>query len=76
MFDKLKIAKEFAQKLTDNDITLAILRKGEEVLILGKDAKPTISKIISGSDDLQIKSIVEVSKFAGDLKTDENENIT
>ena len=76
LFDKLKIAKEFAQKLTDNDITLAILRKGEEVLILGKDAKPTISKIISGSGDLQIKSIVEVSKFAGDLKTDENENIT
>ncbi|CAN5728326.1 hypothetical protein BH23THE1_BH23THE1_19160 [soil metagenome] len=74
LFDKLDIAKEFAQKLTDNNITLAILRKGHEVLVWGKDAKPTISKIISGSDDLQIKSIVEVSKFAGDLKTDENEN--
>lgn len=76
LFDKLDIVKDFAQKLTDNDITLAILRKGQEVLVLGKDAKPTISKIISGSDDMQIKSIVEVSKFAGDLKTDENENTT
>jgi hypothetical protein len=41
LFDKLKTAKEFAQKLTDNGLTLAFLRKGKEAIILGKEAHPT-----------------------------------
>ena len=30
LFDKLKMAKEFSQKLTDNGLTLSFLRKGKE----------------------------------------------
>lgn len=52
LFDKLKTAKEFAQKLTDNGLTISFLRKGKEAIILGKDAHPTLSKLITRSDDI------------------------
>ncbi len=41
-FDKLKMAKEFSQKLTDNGLTLSLL-KGKEAITLGKEANPTLS---------------------------------
>jgi hypothetical protein len=43
LFDKLKTAREFAKKLTDNGRTISFLRRGKEALTLGKDAKPTLS---------------------------------
>jgi hypothetical protein len=67
IFDKLDDMRDFARKLTENDMTLVLLRKGREAIVLGKDAKPSVSRIVSGSDDVQLKSIKEVSKLAGDL---------
>jgi hypothetical protein len=55
LFDKLKSAKEFAKKLTDHDITISFLRKGKEAITLGSKAKPTLSKLITRSDDVQIQ---------------------
>ena len=70
LFDKLNTAKEFAQKLTDNDMTIAFSRKGKEAIILGKEAKPTVSKMVSRSDDVEIKSVRELSRFRSDFKED------
>ena len=70
LFDKLNTAKEFAQKLTDNDMTIAFSRKGKEAIILGKEAKPTVSKMVSRSDDVEIKSVRELSRFSSDFKED------
>jgi hypothetical protein len=70
LMDKLKTASEFARKLSDNGVTLAILRKGKEAMLLGKDARPTLSKMVTGSDDIQLKSAREFVKLKGDLKTD------
>ena len=70
MFDKLKTASEFGRKLSDNGVTLSILRKGKEAVRLGKDAKPTFSKIVSRSDDVQVKSTREFAKLKKDLKTE------
>ena len=64
---QLNLAKNFARKLTENNMTVLVMRKGKEALILGKEAKPTVSKIISGSDDLQIKSVIESSKLMNDI---------
>ncbi len=69
IFDQLKVAKDFAEKLSDNNITLVLMRKGKEAIIMGKDANPSLSKIISGSDDLQIKSVTESSKLVGEIST-------
>ena len=70
LFDKLKTASEFGRKLSDNGVTLSFLRKGKEAMRIGKDAKPTFSKMISRSDDLQVTSVKEFAKLKGDLKTD------
>jgi hypothetical protein len=70
LFDKLKTASEFARKLSDNGVTISFLRKGKEAVRLGKDAQPTLSKLVTGSDDIQLNSAREFAKLKGDLKTD------
>src|SRR5436309_15937212 len=47
LFDKLRTAKEFAHMLTENGVTLSVLRRGEEAIRLGKSARPTLSKVIT-----------------------------
>jgi hypothetical protein len=69
LFDKLKTATEFGRKLADNSVTLSFLRKGKEAIILGKDARPTLSKILTRSDDIQMSSLGEFTKLKGDFKT-------
>ena len=70
LFDKLKTATEFGRKLADNEMTISILRKGREAIRIGKDAKPTFSKLITRSSDLQLTSIREAAKLKSDFKTD------
>ena len=65
--DILDIPKEFTQKLTDNNMTIVLSRKGKEAIILGKEAKPRVSKLISRRDDMQIKSVREIVKLGSDL---------
>jgi hypothetical protein len=67
LFDKLKTAKEFAEKLTDNGLTISFLRKGKEAIILGKEAHPRFSRLITRSDDIQIDSIRESAKLSREL---------
>ena len=51
-------------------MTISFLRRGKEAITLGKDAKPTFSKIITRSDDVQINSVKQTSNLKRDLKTD------
>lgn len=67
----LSFSKKFAQKLTDNGITVSISRKGKEAITIGKEAKPTLSRLLSRSDDVQIKSTREVAKVTDDVVTNE-----
>ena len=69
LFDKLNTAKEFAERLAENGLTLSFLRRGKKALILGKDARPSLSKLITRSDNIQIESIKESSKLKGELKS-------
>lgn len=71
LFDKLRTATEFAQKLTDNMLTLSLLRKGKEAITLGEEAHPSFSRLITRSDDIQLNSLKESSKLRKDFK-DEN----
>jgi hypothetical protein len=79
IFDQLKIVKDFAVKLSDNNITIVLLRKGKEAIIMGKDANPSVSKIISGINELQIKSVRESSKLISEISTslahDDNDDV-
>jgi hypothetical protein len=71
LLGKLDDMRDFAGKLTENNMTMVLLRKGKEAIVMGKDAKPSVSRIVSGSDDVQLKSVKEVSKLASDLTPEE-----
>ena len=67
LFDKLRTATEFAQKLTDNGITFSLLRKGKEAITTGERARPSLSRIITKSDDIQVNSLKESAKLKNDF---------
>ena len=73
MLDDVVIFKKFADYLTINDVTLSISRKGEEAITIGKEAKPTLSKLLTRSDDVQIKSTMEAAKLTDDVLTEEED---
>jgi hypothetical protein len=68
LFDKLKTAKEFSQKLTDNGVTVSFLRKGKKAITLGKEANHSFSKLLTGSGDMKIDSFKETINLKRDLK--------
>jgi len=71
-FKYIKEAKEFAHKLSENELTLSILNKNDEnVITLGKNARPSFSKLITRSDDIQIDSVRKSLKLASDINNDE-----
>jgi hypothetical protein len=73
-FKYIKEAKEFAHKLSENELTLSILNRGENAITLGKNASPSFSKLITRSDDIQIDSVRKSIKLASDIdKEDEEE---
>ncbi len=68
----IKEAKEFAHKLSENELTLFILNKNDEnAITLGKNANPSFSKLITRSDDIQINSVRKSIKLASDINKDE-----
>lgn len=70
LFDKLKTATEFGRKLSESEATISFLRKGKEAVRLGKNAKPTFSKLISRSDDVQLTDVKEFARLKNDMKSD------
>ena len=68
LFDGLKTAKKIGETLNSKGITVSILRKGKKALSLGRDAKPTLSTLVTGTDDIQVDSIRQVTKLGKDVK--------
>jgi hypothetical protein len=67
----LSFSKKFAQSLTDNNVTLSFSRKGKEAITIGKEANSTLSRLLTKSDDVQIKSPREAAKLTDDILTEE-----
>lgn len=70
IFDEVNAAKKIAQILDDHDMTVTILRKGKKAITLGKEAKPTISRLVTRSDDIQIESLSHAVKLGKGLTHD------
>jgi hypothetical protein len=68
LFEGLKTAKKLGETLNSKGITLSILRKGKKALSLGRDAKPTISTLVTRTDDIQVDSVRQVTKLGKDIK--------
>lgn len=74
LFDKLKTAQKFAQILNDCGLSFIILRKGKEAFTIGRDATPTLSSVLTGSDDIHIDSITQAAKLGKDLSKSNKKN--
>jgi hypothetical protein len=66
----LSNARQFADSLASNDVTLSVLYKGKEVMILGNNAKPKLSKLVTRSNHIQIKSLRGLRKLDQELTSD------
>lgn len=73
LFEKLKTARKVGEILNNKGLSISILRKGKKALSIGREATPTISSFITGSDDIQIDSIRQVAKLNRDI-TKANQN--
>lgn len=67
-FEGLKTAKKLGEILNAKGLTLSIHRKGKNALTIGREATPTVSSLLTGSDDIQVDSVREVAKLGKDLK--------
>jgi hypothetical protein len=74
VLQKLKTARRFGEILNNNGLSLTILRKGKKAFTIGRDATPTLSSIITGSDDIQIDSVTQVAKLGQDVSKIKKQN--
>jgi hypothetical protein len=63
LYKRLKDGKKFANILAENGLTIFILKNGIEVAILGKEAKPKISKYITRNKYIEIRNLKELRKL-------------
>ncbi|HJU78653.1 MAG TPA: hypothetical protein VJ599_03705 [Nitrososphaeraceae archaeon] len=68
LFEKLRTARRVGEILNNNGLSISILRKGKKALSIGRKATPSISSLITQSDDIQIDSITQVAKLDRDIK--------
>lgn len=73
LFDKLKAAKVAAQILDNNNLTFSVLRKGKKAISLGHGASPILSRLITGSNDIQIDSVKQTAKLVRDIQKSEDQ---
>lgn len=67
LFDRLKTAQKLGEILNSNGLSISVLRKGKKAFTIGRDATPTISSILTGSDDIQIDSVTQAAKLGKDI---------
>ena len=58
---------DFAKYLRNNDLTISMRYEDKEIIILGKKAKPRFSKLIIGSNDIQIKYLRQLKRLDNEL---------
>ena len=68
LIEKLKTARTVGEVLNNNGLSVSILRKGKKALSIGRGATPTVSSLVTRSDDIQIDSIIQVALLDRDIK--------
>ena len=68
LLEKLRTARRVSEMLNNEGLSISILRKGKKALSIGRNATPSISSLITRSDDIQIDSITQVAKLGSDIK--------
>lgn len=63
ILEKLKTLKNLAETLKRNGSTITISHKGQKILTLGLEAQPKISKMITGTNAIEINNLIEIIKL-------------
>ncbi len=66
-WDMIHNARDFAEELRKNKLTIILDVHGKETIIIGENAKPSISQILSKSKNIQIKSVLETAKLSKEI---------
>ena len=64
---KISEAKDFAKYLRNNDLTISMRYEYKEIIVLGEKAKPKFSKLIIGSNNIQIKNLRQLARLDNEL---------
>jgi hypothetical protein len=65
--ERLSEAKDFAKCIKENNLTFSVLYENKEIIVMGKEAKPKLTKLITGSNEIQIKNIKQLKKFESEI---------
>ena len=63
ILEKLKMLKNLAEKLKQDRQTITISHKGQTMLTLGYEAKPTVSQIVTETNAIQVNNMIELIKL-------------
>ncbi len=65
--ERLSEAKDFAKCIKESNLTFSVLYENKEIIVMGKEAKPKLTKLITGSNEIQIKNIRQLKKFESEI---------
>ena len=63
ILEKLKTLKNLGERLKQNGSTITVSHKGHKILTLGLDAQPKISKMITGTNAIEINDFFEIVRL-------------
>ena len=55
--------RNLAEKLKQDKLTVTVSHQDKIMLTLGYEAKPTISRIITGTNTIQVNNMIELIKL-------------
>ncbi len=61
--ERLKTLGDFAEKLKEKGLTITISHQKQIILTLGKEAHPTISQMVTGTNAIEINNLIELAKL-------------
>ncbi len=67
LLDSLQEAKELGRALADKEMTVSFSRKSKPVLRIGSKAKPSLSRVVTRSKEIQVLSVRELRALDSEL---------
>ncbi len=63
ILEKLKTLRTLAENLKRNGSTMTISHKGRKILTLGLEAQPKVSRMIIGTNAIEISNLIEIIRL-------------
>lgn len=73
LLESLQEARELGRALADKEVTISFSRKSKPVLKIGRQAKPSLSRIVTRSKDIQVLSAKELRTLDKELLRQKND---